>query len=498
MRMKLLSLCLAVLLSVCSLPVFAVSDGTDMSFTDVTVTYERASGIVTIDGTAPFAANAEEPVRLLLLKPGTDIDELIAGAISFPEVGVHVDEAMLSGDKSFAFSPFVLPDTLEAGDYILRLAAEDSLYTKTIPVASVAQAIAAMNEITEAEIIWSNITKYNDVYLLDIEEGSAFDKLEEAGKDFVLQGMCNKTYADAAGVKNNFDAYMQLYRIYVGPWGILEGIVENYASILGLTDYMADFEALGTKQDAVYKALVGKTYQDVSAFAAAFEQAVAKAGKTDSGKSSGSSSNRGTGKPTAAVRVPADAQSSEETQNEMPTIPFTDLGSHAWAEASIIKLYQMGIINGKGSGIFAPNDLVTRAEAVKMIVLALSTVDREAQCDFSDVATDSWMYPYIATATKQGIINGYGDGTAGAVAPVTREDFATLILRACQASGKSMSAAETGHVFADHDVIAEYAVRAVEILQKAGVLNGADDGCFYPKNHTTRAEAAKVIAALLS
>ncbi|MBR6728825.1 MAG: S-layer homology domain-containing protein [Clostridia bacterium] len=498
MRIKLLSICLAVLMSVCSLPVFATEGG--ISFTDVTVSYERSSGTVTVSGTAPFAENADEPVRLMVLKPETDLEDLMEGTVSFIEVGIHVDETALSGDKSFAFSSFVLPQTLPLGDYILRVAAENSAYTTMVPVATVEQAILAMNQVEDAELVAALIEKYNDVYQLDVLEGSDYSKLDAAGKKLVLEGMCNKTYTDAEAIKNNFDAYMQLYRVYSGPWGILEEIIEEYASILELTAYMEDFEALGSKKDLVYKALVGKKYSDVTAFAEAFKKAVVQAENTKESSGSSPSSNRNTGKVTASLWMPTDAENTGNTQSGMTpqAKPFTDLEGFGWAEEGIIKLYNRGIINGKATGIFAPAEFVTRAEAVKMIVLALSTVDGEAVCDFSDVSADSWMYPYMATAVKLGIVFGYGDGTAGALAPVTRQDFAAMLMRALEANGKTVEAKVAGNTFNDHALIADYAIASVETLQKAGVVNGAEDNCFYPANNTKRAEAAKIIAALLS
>lgn len=47
---------------------------------------------------------------------------------------------------------------------------------------------------------------------------------------------------------------------------------------------------------------------------------------------------------------------------------FTDLGSVSWAEQSIMALYNMGIVNGMGDGLFEPSAPVTREQFAKMIV----------------------------------------------------------------------------------------------------------------------------------
>ena len=132
-----------------------------------------------------------------------------------------------------------------------------------------------------------------------------------------------------------------------------------------------------------------------------------------------------------------------------------------------------------------------------MIVLAFGKVDEEASCDFSDVAADSWLYPYMATAVAQQIVYGYSDGTAGAQASITREDFATMILRAAKAKDIVLKAIHEEKTFTDDASIADYAKEAVLALQQAGVISGTDDNSYLPKNYTKRAEAAKMIAALI-
>ena len=49
-----------------------------------------------------------------------------------------------------------------------------------------------------------------------------------------------------------------------------------------------------------------------------------------------------------------------------PAGKFTDTRGH-FAEKAISDLADMGILNGKGNGLFAPNDTITRAEAAIMI-----------------------------------------------------------------------------------------------------------------------------------
>ncbi|MBE7040649.1 MAG: S-layer homology domain-containing protein [Ruminococcaceae bacterium] len=503
MKIKILSLCMAMLLCVFPLSVFAETEPEAPAFRDVVINYTRADGTITVTGKAPFALNMAEPVRLMLLKPDsvggdTNLTKLINGTATFVEVGVHVDETMLLGDKSFAFTTFTLSDSLAAGDYTLRMVSENISYTAVIGVASIAQTVTAMNQVTEVEDIRSNIEKYNDVYQLEVGAESAYSKLSETGKSKVLSGLCNTTFADETEIKNTFDALVQLSRVSAGPWGVLEEIIENYSTLLELTPYMDDFNALNsTRKDLVYKALVGKSYQSISAFAETFDGAVTDAENAILYPNSEPSSDRGSGGVSSAVRVPVVSEPDDNKQPEQTNKIFRDLGNYAWAEESVLELYNKGIISGKAEGLFAPADSVTRGEAIKMIVLAFSQIDPSATCSFTDVPKDSWVYPYVATALKAQIVHGYNDSLAGAGDTITREDFATMILRAIQASNKSLTEATEAADFSDDGAIASYAKEAVYKLQRAGVIHGAGNNSFLPKNATTRAEAAKIIAALL-
>ena len=256
---------------------------------------------------------------------------------------------------------------------------------------------------------------------------------------------------------------------------------------------MSAFNALNTEQkDLVYKALVGNAYQTASDFALAFNNAIAEAGNSYISSGNDFGSKRGD-KISSAINVPMNLET-EKTEGQKT---FKDLKQYAWAEESILKLYNKGIVNGKANNIFAPADFVTRSEAIKMIVLAFGEVDMSAECNFEDVPKDSWMYPYIATAMSQKIIYGYDDTFAGTNDTITREDFATMILRALKAINKTLGVTQTEKSFSDNNKISDYAKEAVHTLQQAGVINGADNNYYLPKNSTTRAEAAKIIAALL-
>ena len=70
-----------------------------------------------------------------------------------------------------------------------------------------------------------------------------------------------------------------------------------------------------------------------------------------------------------------------------------------------------------------------------------------------------------------------------------------------QSRGKIISARASAlleaQAFVDEADIADYAWEAVEAMQQADILSGVGDGRFLPQEYATRAQAAKVIAAMM-
>ncbi len=179
-----------------------------------------------------------------------------------------------------------------------------------------------------------------------------------------------------------------------------------------------------------------------------------------------------------------------------PAATFGDLTGFEWAEESINSLYNNGVISGKDKGIFAPADSVTRAEFVKMIVLALFEADSNASSDFADVDKNSWSYPYISTAFKMGLVQGNSTGF-GASDNITRQDMAVIISR-CMEKKNLIPAQNDTAAFGDDNLISDYAKDAVALMKAEGIINGKGNNMFAPLDNLTRAEAAVIIMRVIN
>ena len=171
---------------------------------------------------------------------------------------------------------------------------------------------------------------------------------------------------------------------------------------------------------------------------------------------------------------------------------FTDISDVQWAKASIISLYNQGIISEAQDGRFRPNDSVTRAEFVKMLTVALSITDKSAPVSLRDVSQSDWYYTYVSAAVNYGLVLGDEHGNFNPNDKITRQDICVIISRAMDKLGYGVVSGD-GTLFVDDYMISDYAKSAVYRMRTHEIVNGTGDGGFAPLTDATRAATAKII-----
>lgn len=110
-------------------------------------------------------------------------------------------------------------------------------------------------------------------------------------------------------------------------------------------------------------------------------------------------------------------------------IRFTDLPDTSWAYSYVVNLYCRNVVSGFSDGTYRPNVGNTRGQFTKMLVLGFSwTVVPGGVQRFSDVPLDSTYASFIETAVQQGVVSGYPDGTFRPNDPVTRAQAVKMIM----------------------------------------------------------------------
>ena len=171
---------------------------------------------------------------------------------------------------------------------------------------------------------------------------------------------------------------------------------------------------------------------------------------------------------------------------------FPDMGSAQWAVTAVSALKSAGIVSGDENGNFNPDNNITRAEYVKLVVLAMELPLESAGSEFSDVSSNDWHAAYVNTGVKNGLIMGDAENRFNPDEVISREDMCVILYRAFKTS-------QTGSLnFSDSDMISDYAKNAVAFFVSKEIINGMGNNLFAPKDNATRAQAAQVIYKVLN
>ena len=119
----------------------------------------------------------------------------------------------------------------------------------------------------------------------------------------------------------------------------------------------------------------------------------------------------------------------DESRNKYwsKTNSFSDVSATAWYNNAISTLTNMGVISGYPDGTFRPNAGITRAEFAKIAVSFFDVnVDQTLGTNFTDVA-GAWYTKYINLAVELNIVNGYADGTFRPNNLITRAEAMKIV-----------------------------------------------------------------------
>ena len=119
----------------------------------------------------------------------------------------------------------------------------------------------------------------------------------------------------------------------------------------------------------------------------------------------------------------------------------------------------IGVTEGYPEGHFGPSTTFTRAEASTIIARILlgdkaATLPKSGTI-FTDVPADFWASGYISFCTARGIVAGYGDGTFGPQDTLTSAAFVTMLLRALGIGDANSYKGESWYMDAYADAIKE-------------------------------------------
>ncbi|WP_306010188.1 S-layer homology domain-containing protein [Bacillus sp. MMSF_3328] len=167
---------------------------------------------------------------------------------------------------------------------------------------------------------------------------------------------------------------------------------------------------------------------------------------------------------------------------------FSDVAPKDYYYEAVTSLSKRGIVKGFGQGEFRPGEMVTRAQAAKMVALALDLkTDQLTDPGFKDVPKTNWAYRYITALNNAGILHGYGSQFKPND-PITRAQLAKILTLAFKLQESPLKDQRFTDVHAK-DWFAGY----VQPLIENKITLGTTANTFSPSQIVTRGQMAAFI-----
>ncbi|ATW23905.1 S-layer homology domain-containing protein [Candidatus Formimonas warabiya] len=198
--------------------------------------------------------------------------------------------------------------------------------------------------------------------------------------------------------------------------------------------------------------------------------------------------------PAAYASQPAHAKGSDKAKMNQ-ALKFKDVKGH-WAENVLLEMNAKGFVKGYQDCTYKPANVVSKLEAVVMIVRALGLEEEAQEAKLSapvknEKQIPSWAAGYVQVAYDQGILT---EGDLKAFRPnqgAKRIEVALWIARALDLDQKIQQKIQLD--FVDDEDIPGNLNGIVIIMVQTGIMQGAPGHYFWPNKPITRAEMAVLL-----
>lgn len=175
---------------------------------------------------------------------------------------------------------------------------------------------------------------------------------------------------------------------------------------------------------------------------------------------------------------------------------FSDVQSTDWFAPMVQYAAEHSLMQGKGDGLFAPQDQMTRAELVTLFYRMEGEPAHSGNNPFKDIKTSDWYYDEVLWAAENGYVQGKGEGWFDPQSPITRVELAVLFARYARKKGVDTSGRASVTPFPDAGQIPSWGMEDVQWAVHVGLVKGKSNGIINylePLSSATRAEVATLL-----
>ncbi len=182
-------------------------------------------------------------------------------------------------------------------------------------------------------------------------------------------------------------------------------------------------------------------------------------------------------------------------------VEFADVARH-WAKSAVSDMGSRLVMTGDSADSFGANRPITRAEFAATIVKALGLAPASGASPFLDVLADEEYFGYMLTAYERGIMGGFPGNLFGPERLLTREEAMSIVVAVMKLTGlpHDLATGETETIlatYADGQKVGAWARNVVAACLKTGIIGGRPGQTIAPKDCVTKAETAAIVQRLL-
>ncbi|PKM83196.1 MAG: hypothetical protein CVU89_00095 [Firmicutes bacterium HGW-Firmicutes-14] len=181
-------------------------------------------------------------------------------------------------------------------------------------------------------------------------------------------------------------------------------------------------------------------------------------------------------------------------------VSFDDVRADAWYKDAVDFIAARGITSGTGDNNYSPEMKLTRGQFIVFLMNAyqIDPASGDSTNNFAD-AGNTYYTNYLAAAKNLGIANGVGNNMFAPDKEITRQEMFVLLYNALKVIDELPSASTEKELetFNDANLVASWANEAMSALVRSGIVSGSGN-MLSPAETTTRAQMAQVLYNLLA
>lgn len=171
-------------------------------------------------------------------------------------------------------------------------------------------------------------------------------------------------------------------------------------------------------------------------------------------------------------------------------LPFADVPANDFYLDAVKFVYEKGLMNGITATTFGGSRTITRGQIVTILYRLSGNPSTSNTSSFQDVPANEYYAPAITWAASNGIVNGRNSTSFAPNDAITRQELAAILYRYTSFRGLTNNKLANLSGYTDQGQVDGYAVTPMQWCVGNGIINGTSNTTLTPRGTAQRYQAA--------